>query len=48
MIGSRVTVKIDRPMGSYHPKHNDIYYPINYGYIDTMIWKKSGLLHLKI
>ena len=34
MIGKRVTVKIDRPMGSYHPKHKDICYPINYGYIE--------------
>ena len=37
MIGSRVTVKIDRPMGSYHPKHKDIYYPINYGYIEGIM-----------
>ena len=37
MIGSRVTVKIDRPMGSYHPKHKDIYYPINYGYIEGIV-----------
>ena len=37
MIGSRVNVKIDRPMGSYHPKHKDIYYPINYGYIEGIM-----------
>ena len=37
MIGSRVAVKIDRPMGSYHPKHKDIYYPINYGYIEGIM-----------
>ena len=37
MIGNIVTVKVDRPMGSYHPKHKDIYYPINYGYIEGMI-----------
>ena len=37
MIGKKVTVKIDRPMGSYHPKHKDIYYPINYGYIEGII-----------
>ena len=24
MIGKKVTVKIDRLMGSYHPKHKDI------------------------
>ena len=37
MIGSKVTVKIDRPLGSYHPKHKDIYYPINYGYIEGIM-----------
>lgn len=24
MIGNIVTVKVDRPMGSYHPEHKDI------------------------
>ena len=33
MIGDIVTVTVDRPMGTYHPKYKDIYYPINYGYI---------------
>ncbi len=33
MIGEIVTVIVDRAMGTYHPKHQDIYYPINYGYI---------------
>lgn len=37
MIGKVVTVKVDRPLGSYHPKHKDIYYPINYGYIEGII-----------
>ena len=37
MIGNTVTVKVDRPMGSYHPKHKDMYYPINYGYIEGVI-----------
>ena len=32
-----VTVKIDRPLGSYHPKHKDLYYPINYGYVEGII-----------
>ena len=31
MIGKTITVTVDRPLGSYHPKHPDIYYPINYG-----------------
>ena len=33
MIGKIVTVTVDRPLGSYHPEHRDLYYPINYGYI---------------
>lgn len=33
MIGELVKVIVDRPLGSYHPKHKNIYYPINYGYI---------------
>ena len=34
MIGNIVKVTVDRPLGSYHPKHKDIYYPVNYGYIE--------------
>ena len=33
MIGPIVTVTVDRPLGSFHPEHPDINYPINYGYI---------------
>ena len=33
-IGTTVTVIVDRPLGSYHPEYKDIYYPINYGYIE--------------
>ena len=33
MIGDIVKVIVDRPMGSYHPKHKDIYYSVNYGYV---------------
>lgn len=36
-LGKTVTVTVDRPMGSVHPKHEDIIYPINYGYIDGVI-----------
>lgn len=31
-LGKTVFVKIDRPLGSKHPKHN-YYYPLNYGYV---------------
>lgn len=34
MIGEIVKVIIDRPLGSVHPKHEDMIYPINYGYIE--------------
>ncbi len=37
MIGDIVKVTVDRPLGSYHPKHKDIYYPINYGFIEGII-----------
>lgn len=37
MIGSTVTVTVDRPLGTYHPKHNDIFYTINYGYVENLI-----------
>lgn len=37
MLGQTVTVLMDRPMGTYHPKHKDIYYPVNYGYIPGVV-----------
>ncbi len=37
VIGRKVHVMIDRPAGSCHPVHHDIYYPINYGYIEDVI-----------
>ena len=35
-IGKTVTVEIDRPLGSKHPKYNFIY-PINYGEIPNTL-----------
>lgn len=37
VIGRTVTVTIDRPLGSYHPKHKEMYYPINYGYVEGIM-----------
>lgn len=37
MIGKTVTVTVDRPLGSYHPKHPDIYYSVNYGYVEGIM-----------
>lgn len=36
-LGKEVEIKIDRPSGSAHPKHKNIFYPINYGYIEGVI-----------
>ena len=36
-IGNSFKVTIDRPLGSYHPKHKDIFYSVNYGYISGRI-----------
>lgn len=32
-LGKTVQITIDRPLGSKHPKHPGLVYPINYGYI---------------
>ncbi len=34
MLGKIVKVIVDRPLGTYHPKHKGIYYSVNYGYIE--------------
>ena len=31
-LGKKISIKIDRPFGSKHPKHGFIY-PVNYGYV---------------
>lgn len=36
-LGKTVNIKIDRPLGSTHPKHSNIIYPINYGYIPNVV-----------
>ncbi len=36
-LGKTVIVKIDRPLGSAHPEHGDIHYPVNYGFIPGAI-----------
>lgn len=37
VIGSRVTGRTDRPLGSRHPRHPEMIYPVNYGYADGYI-----------
>lgn len=33
MIGKKVRVIVDRPLGSTHPQHKNIRYEVNYGYV---------------
>ena len=37
IIGKQVRVTVDRKLGSVHPKHPDIVYGVNYGFIDGII-----------
>lgn len=34
IIGKTISGKVDRPLGSSHPRHPDMVYPINYGYAE--------------
>ena len=34
MLGKTVTVIVDRPLGSRHPNFPNLYYPVNYGYVE--------------
>ncbi len=37
ILGRKVDVIVDRMLGTYHPNHPDIFYPINYGYVKGII-----------
>lgn len=37
VIGKRVSGRIDRPLGTSHPKCKDMIYPVNYGYVPDLI-----------
>ena len=34
ILGKAVSCKIDRPLGTYHPRVKELFYPVNYGYVD--------------
>lgn len=34
VLGISVSGTIDRPLGNAHPRHSEMIYPINYGYVD--------------
>lgn len=35
-LGKTIKVTIDRPLGSRHPQHKDLVYPVNYGYFEAL------------
>lgn len=37
VLGWTVTVTVDRPLGTRHPRHPDVMYPVNYGYVAGII-----------
>ena len=37
IIGEKVQVIVDRPLGSTHPTHQTLIYPVNYGYVRGII-----------
>lgn len=37
IIGKTLTVIIDRPLGSHHPVHKELCYPVNYGYVEGVM-----------
>ena len=37
VIGRTVAVTVDRPLGSYHSEHKEMYDPINYGYVEGIM-----------
>ena len=41
IIGKMVKGTVDRPLGSTHPRHKEMVYPINYGYVDG-VFAKDG------
>ena len=44
LLGSKVIVYIDRVINSIHPKHKDIIYKVNYGYIKEITNNGSQLI----
>ncbi len=42
IIGRRVRGTVDRPMGTAHPRHPEMIYPLNYGYVDGVFAGDGG------
>ncbi len=41
VLGTTVRGTVDRPLGSAHPRHPEMIYPVNYGYVDG-VWAGDG------
>lgn len=37
VLNTKVNIEIDRPIGTLHPKRENIYYPINYGFVPGLM-----------
>lgn len=37
MLGKIIKVIVDRPLGTYHPKYKNLFYQVNYGYVEGII-----------
>ena len=37
MLGKLVRVIVDRPLGSCHPRYENLLYPVNYGYVSGVV-----------
>jgi inorganic pyrophosphatase len=38
-IGKKIHIEIDRPLGSVHPEHDNIWFCCNYGYVSGVLSK---------
>lgn len=37
VLNKKISIEIDRPVGTVHPKRENIYYPINYGFVPGLM-----------
>ena len=49
VIGNKVRVTVDRPLGSLHPKYSDMLYEVNYGFVEGVVggdgeWQDAYIL----
>ena len=38
MVPKHLKVVIDRPLWTHHPKHKNIFYTLNYWYVEGIMW----------